>query len=77
MQKCHGVVVDEVELGLDDRTGPGRLTFPGRGDPPGVSAEVTVDQDSTLRILEGYRAASTDTLADGWGLPSWRPARNT
>src|SRR5690348_4658122 len=64
MQKCHGVVVDEVELGLDDRTGPGPLAFPGRGDPPGVNAEVTVEQDSTLRFVEAYRAASKGTLAD-------------
>jgi 1,4-dihydroxy-2-naphthoyl-CoA hydrolase len=29
---------------------------------------VTVEQDSTLRILEGYRAASKDTLADRMGI---------
>ena len=27
-----------------------------------------MEQDSTLRILEGYRAASTDTLADRMGI---------
>ena|SRR5215470_8519736 len=68
MQKCHGVVVDQVELALDDRTGAGRLVFPGRDHPPRVGAEVTVEQDSTLRILEGYRAASKNTLADRMGI---------
>jgi 1,4-dihydroxy-2-naphthoyl-CoA hydrolase len=30
--------------------------------------EVTVEQDSTLRITESYRAASKDTLADRMGI---------
>jgi len=30
--------------------------------------EVTVEQDSTLRIMEAYRAASKDTLADRMGI---------
>jgi 1,4-dihydroxy-2-naphthoyl-CoA hydrolase len=30
--------------------------------------EVTVEQDSTLRIVEAYRAASKDTLADRMGI---------
>jgi len=68
MQKCHEVVVDQVESSPDDRTGPGRLVFPGRGDPPGVGAEVAVEQDSTLRFVEAYRAASKGTLADRMGI---------
>jgi 1,4-dihydroxy-2-naphthoyl-CoA hydrolase len=31
-------------------------------------AEVTVEQDNTLRIMEAYRVASKDTLADRMGI---------
>src|SRR5215472_6876641 len=68
MRKCHGVVVDQVESGPDDRTRPGRLVFPGRGHPPGAGAEVMVEQDSTLQFVEAYRAASKGTLADRMGI---------
>jgi uncharacterized protein (TIGR00369 family) len=41
---------------------------PGRDGPPGAMGEVTVEQDSTLRIMEAYRAAIKDTLAERMGI---------
>jgi 1,4-dihydroxy-2-naphthoyl-CoA hydrolase len=40
----------------------------GRPRPAGHTPEVTVEQDSTLRIMEAYRTASKDTLADRMGI---------
>ena len=47
---------------------PGRLVFPGGGVARRRVAEVTVDHDSRLRIMEAYHTASKNTLADRMGI---------
>src|SRR5215471_19700038 len=47
---------------------PRRPSLPRSGPAAPDDAEVTVEQDSTLRLIESYRAASKGTLPERMGI---------